>query len=215
MKKEESKFEELEKVYPLTELVEDIYDIDKETAKNYEACYKELQRIDKVLRQISDFSMTTGVVQRNRDRYVLMIRELISDRELKKVIVKISRNKKLTEIEDDMYHEFFYKYIDNEKDKEIFNGMRLINKKIENITGKVTRFVNIIPTYFDIESTDLMNIVLDEYETKVDELNVWLKKRCEQLDEIDDERYKEKILRGLAQYGVRNIKEEKSKDKKS
>ncbi|AWZ49679.1 hypothetical protein C3495_13115 [Clostridiaceae bacterium 14S0207] len=215
IKKESNKAEEVKKVYPLSELVEEIYLVNKETSKNYDACYKELQRIDKVLRGTSDYFMTKGILEDYKEKYILTIKEIVNENELKKIILKIGSNKNLTEQEHKKYTEFMLKNINDENVKEKVNDMELIRQKIDKINSKVNYIINVIPNYFDVESTDLMKIVLDEYEKQIDELHKTIQKRCEELDEIDDIRYKEKLIQTLTAYGSNNIKNIKSKDKKS
>lgn len=206
MKNESNKSEELKKVYPLSELIEEIYNVNKETSKNYDACYKELQRIDKALRGGSDYSMTKGILEEHKEKYVSTIKGIVSDSELKKVIFKLSSNKELTEQELKKYNEFMLKNVSDTNLKEKVNDMDLIRQKIDRITGKVNRAVNIVPNYFEVESTDLMKTVLDEYEKEIDKLHIWMQKRCEELDEIDDIRYKERLMKSLTGYGIGNIK---------
>lgn len=215
IKNESDKPEEVKKVYPLSKLVGEIYSVNKETSKNYDACYKELQRIDKVLRGTSDYSMTKGILEDYKEKYVLTIKEIVNDNELKKIILKIDSNKKLTEQEHKRYTEFMLKNINDENVKEKVNDMELVRQKIDKINNKVNYIINVIPNYFDVESTDLMKIVLDEYEKEIDKLHERIQKRCEELDEIDDIRYKEKLMKTLTWYGSNNIKNMKSKDKKS
>ncbi|MBZ9633390.1 hypothetical protein [Clostridium sp. FP1] len=215
MKNESNKDEEIKKVYSLSELVEEIYLVNKETSKNYDACYKELQRIDKVLRGNSDYSMSKGILEDHKEKYVSSIKKIVNDSELKKIIAKIGSNKKLTDEEYKKYTEFMLKNINDENIKEKVNDMESIKQKIEKIDSKVKYIINLIPNYFDVESTDLMEIVLDEYEKEIDKLHKKIQERCEELDEIDDMRYKEKLIKTLTGYGSNNIRNMKSKDKKS
>ena len=75
--------------------------------------------------------------------------------------------------------------------------------------------MKVILNYFDVDSTDLMNIVLDKYEKGINELHDEIEKKCKELDAIDDERYRQKLLRTLSQYGEKNLKMKNNKSKKS
>lgn len=192
------------KIYPLSDLVEEIYDTNKDS-ESFASNYKDLQRIDKVLRGTSDYDRSKGILEENKDKYVETLKKVISNGDIKSIISKIGKEKKLTEEEHNKYTKFILENLSDDSVKVKVDELDEIGKRISKIESKVKYILNVIPNYFDVESTDLMKIVLDKYEEGINELHDEIKKKCEELDIIDDERYKQKILRTFSKYGEKNL----------
>lgn len=196
-------------IYSLKELVEEIYDIDK-NSNCFDSNYKDLQRIDSALRGSSDYYITKGILKENKDKYVKLIKKIISNDEIKKIVKKIGKNKILTEEEDKKYVEFMLDNFDSgDSLKENIEELKKINKRITKIENEVKYILYGIPKYFECESTDLMNIVLDVYEEGIKKLHQEIKNKCKELDSIDNTVFEEKLI-ALLKYGEKNLKDEKN-----
>ena len=202
------------RVYPLSDLVEEIYDTNKDS-ESFAANYKDLQRIDKVLRGSSDYNKSKGILEENKDKYVKTIKKVIVKGEIKSIINKIRKADTLTEEEHNKYTKFILENLSDDSVKAKIDELDEIGKRISQIESKVKHILKVIPNYFDVDSTDLMNIVLDKYEKGINELHDEIEKKCKELDAIDDERYRQKLLRTLSQYGEKNLKMKNNKSKKS
>ena len=193
------------KVYSLSHLVEEIYNIDKDS-NSFEANYKDLQRLDKVLRGNSDYDISKGILEENKDKYVETLKKVIANDDIKRIIKKMGSKKEITEEEYKKYTKFMLENLADDSMKSKVDELDKIYNKISQIESKIKDILNVIPNYFDVESTDLMKIVLDEYENRIDKLHDDIKKKCKELDVIDDKRYKQKLLRAFSQYGEKNLK---------
>lgn len=193
------------KVYPLSDLVEEIYNTNKDSG-SFASNYKDLQRIDKVLRGTSDYDRSKGILEENKDKYVENLKKVINNGDIRSIINKIGKAKKLTEEEHDKYTKFILENLSDDSVKAKVDELDEVGKKISQIESKVKYILNVIPNYFDVESTDLMKIVLDKYEDGINRLHAEIEKKCKELDAIDDERYKQKLLKTFNQYGEKNLK---------
>lgn len=214
------KNEETQKnIYSLSDLVEEIYDI-KSDSESFPSNYKDLLRIDKALRGVSDYNVSQGILEENKKKYIQLIKNIIRNPDIKKIVKRIEQNKHLTDEEYNKYTQFMLENLSDDKVGLKVKELGEIRKRIKSIEYKVRYILNIIPRYFDEESIDLMEIVLDKYEQGINKLHDEIKELCEELDSIDDERYKQKLIRTFSQYTEKNLNIEnnifkKSKDKKS
>lgn len=192
------------KIYPLMDLVEKIYDTD-ENSESFNANYKDLLRIDKALRGVSDYDISQGILEENKDKYIKTVRKVVGNPDIKRIIKKVGLKKTLTGEEHNKYTKFMLENLSDDSVKSKVDELDEIVKRISQIESKVKHILNVIPNYFDVESTDLMKIVLDKYENGINELHDEIKKKCKELDSIDDERYEQKMLRTFLQYGEKSL----------
>lgn len=192
------------KIYPLMDLVEKIYDTD-ENSESFDANYKDLLRIDKALRGVSDYDISQGILEENKDKYIKTVRKVVGNPDIKRIIKKVGLKKTLTGEEHNKYTKFMLENLSDDSVKSKVDELDEIVKRISQIESKVKHILNVIPNYFDVESTDLMKIVLDKYEQGINKLHDEIEKQCKELDSIDDERYEQKMLRTFLQYGEKSL----------
>ena len=200
-------------VYYLTDLIPEIWDINDYTLKNIKSYEKELQRIDKSLRGTSDFDKTRGILKQNKDKYVRLVKDIVANSEIKKIITKVGKRKELTELENTLYMEFMMEHEDNQEVKEKIADTLEIEKTVKKIHNEVNHILHVLCNYFDTDSIDLTKIAILEYEAGISSLSKKIKEKCEELDIIDDMRYEEKLRQTFSVYGEKHIKKEKQGQK--
>lgn len=192
------------KIYPLSDLVEEIYGTNKDS-ESFASNYKDLQRIDKALRRTSDYDRSKGILEENKYKYVETLKKVIANGDIKSIISKIGKEKKLTEEEHNKYIKFMLENLSDDSIKVKLDELDEIWNRISKIESEVKYMLNVIPNYFEVESTDLMKILLDKCENGINELHDEIQKKYEELYIIDNERYKHKILRTFFKYGEKNL----------
>ncbi|MGC5816009.1 hypothetical protein [Clostridium perfringens] len=84
----------VEKVYSLRELVPEIYADLSQNTEAMESHYKELTRIDKAFRSLSDIPESKGIIESCKDNFVNLMKAIISSPDAKKILRKVSQKKR-------------------------------------------------------------------------------------------------------------------------
>lgn len=201
--------EDEKEIYYLTDLIPEIWDINDYTIQNIKAYEKELQRIDKSIRTVSDFGMTTGILKQNKDKYVRLVKDIVSNSVIKKIITKIGNGKELTEQENTLYIEFMMEHEDNQEIKQKVADTLEIEKTVKKIRKEVNHILHVLCNYFDTDSIDLTKTAILEYEKGISNLSREIEKTCERLDVIDAMRYTERLQQISSAYGDKYINKKK------
>lgn len=192
-------------VYFLTDLIPEIWDINDYTIQSIDSYKKELQRIDASLRGMSDFNKTQGILRENKDRYVRLVKDIVADREIKRIVTKVGKGKELTESEYTLYMKFMMEHEDNPEVKEKVEDTIEIEKTVKKIRNEVNHILQVLCDYFDTDSIDLTKAAILQYEEGISRLSREIQQRCEELDVIDNMRYEAKLEATFSKYGDKHI----------
>lgn len=197
----------MKEVYSLRELVKDIYGTSEYKDNSFEANYKELQRIDEVLRQNSDYSQLKGILKENKDKYIGLMKDIVSDSDLKKSIEKLNKGKKVKYEELEHIVNIYLKHNLQLKDRvDRYNDM---HRKLEMIQDKEIGLLKGIIEYFTEEELLIVEenifndtlkkieLLTDEYKNKVDKICREAIDTCKYYDKIDDQIYTAKLINTL------------------
>lgn len=197
----------MEEVYSLKSLVSDIYGTSEKMGTTYEANYKELQRIDKIIRRNSDYSQVKGILKENKDKYVALMKDIVFNNDVKSSIEKLNKGKKITYEEIQTIINIYLKHDPKLKNRvDTYNDM---HRKLEIAQGKAIGILKGIIEYFTVEelliveesifNDTLSKIVLltDEYKNQVDSICKDAIEKCEYYNKIDNQIYTHKLINTL------------------
>lgn len=211
----------MQKVYSLRELVPYIFGVD-ENNSSFEANYKELVRLNNIVKYNTDYKHMQGILEENKDNYIRLMKNIIESGDVKKLIKKLNEGKALTNKEFEKIIRVFFDSLGNKKSEveEKVNKIDSLEERMYKIQNMSVYILKEILTYFCEDAFFLtenvfndiandMEIILDEYDNKVNNLFKKAKAKCNELDELDDEIYSEKIIKGY----ISSIENKKFKDK--
>ncbi|WP_297639027.1 hypothetical protein [uncultured Clostridium sp.] len=213
-----------QKVYSLRELVPEIFGVGEES-NSFESKYKELVRLNNLVKMNTDYSDMQGVLAENKDNYVRLMKNIdTSTDDVKKLIKKFNERKLLTREEFEKIMAVFINSLGTKKD-EVKEKIDIINKleeKMYKIQDENMYILKEVLTYFCDDAIFLtegvfneiakeMQNLLDEHKGKVNNLLKVAKSRFKELDVIDDEIYETKLIKGY----ISSIEDKKFKDKYS
>lgn len=199
----------MKEVYSLKELVKDIYGVEENVGlgNTFEANYKELQRLDKVIRQNSNYSNLKGILAVNKERYVNFIKDIISNSELKKSVEDLNKGKKISYEKLQAVIEVYLKYNDDLRFRvERYNYM---HNQVEIIQGKSIGILKAIIEYFNEEELLLVEEMIfndtlkkienvtSEYKRQIEMICNDAIKTCQYYDKIEDRIYISKLMKTL------------------
>lgn len=199
----------IEKVYSLRELVPEIYGIDPTKSKNVDAHYKELTRVDKLLRGLSDVPESKGIMESYKENYVNLMKAIIfDDGNFKNILNKICNNKKVSNEECMSLINLMLNNLSGEskRDKVEYKISKYdeFYKRIENIEERTTGILSGVVKYFDEDALFLtyevfkdceekISLILDNFEKEIKEVEDYVNLRKGQLDYINDMIFDDKI----------------------
>lgn len=211
----------MEKVYSLRELVPEIFGVD-ENREMFEANYKELVRLNNIVKYNTDYRYLQGVSEENKDNYVRLMKNIIESGDVKKLIKKFNEEKKFTNEEFEKIKNIFLNSLGNERSEveAKINKVELLEERMYGIQNRSIYILGEVLTYFCDEALFLtegvfndianeMEAILDEYDNKVNNLLKKAKIKCNELDDLDDEIYINKIIKGY----ISSIENKKFQDK--
>lgn len=211
----------MQKVYSLRELVPEIFGVD-ENREMFEANYKELVRLNNIVKYNTDYRYLQGVSEENKDNYVRLMKNIIESGDVKKLIKKFNEEKKFTNEEFEKIKNIFLNSLGNERSEveAKINKVELLEERMYGIQNRSIYILREVLTYFCDEALFLtegvfndianeMEAILDEYDNKVNNLLKKAKIKCNDLDDLDDEIYINKIIKGY----ISSIENKKFQDK--
>lgn len=211
----------MQKVYSLRELVPEIFGVD-ENREMFEANYKELVRLNNIVKYNTDYRYLQGVSEENKDNYVRLMKNIIESGDVKKLIKKFNEEKKFTNEEFEKIKNIFLNSLGNERSEveAKINKVELLEERMYGIQNRSIYILGEVLTYFCDEALFLtegvfndianeMEAILDEYDNKVNNLLKKAKIKCNELDDLDDEIYINKIIKGY----ISSIENKKFQDK--
>lgn len=211
----------MQKVYSLRELVPAIFGVD-ENSEMFEANYKELVRLNNIVKYNTDYRYLQGVSEENKDNYVRLMKNIIESGDVKKLIKKFNEEKKFTNEEFEKIKNIFLNSLGNERSEveAKINKVELLEERMYGIQNRSIYILGEVLTYFCDEALFLtegvfndianeMEAILDEYDNKVNNLLKKAKIKCNELDDLDDEIYINKIIKGY----ISSIENKKFQDK--
>ncbi|MDK0627811.1 hypothetical protein P5F04_13035 [Clostridium perfringens] len=198
----------VEKVYSLRELVPEIYADVSQNTEAMESHYKELIRIDKAFRSLSDIPESKGIIESCKDNFVNLMKAIISSPDAKKILRKVSQKKEITLEEHILLQSIILENMGKEKEllESKISKYNEFYERIETIDGRMTKLLSFITEYFDEESLFLtdeifsecekkINLILDNFEKEVKELEEYTMNKVKDVDFIDDTIFEEKITK--------------------
>ncbi|HFF9301879.1 hypothetical protein ACV3XI_12695 [Clostridium perfringens] len=198
----------VEKVYSLRELVPEIYNVNPKDSKAIDAHYKELNRVDKAFRSLSDVPDSKGIIESCKDNFVNLMRAIIFSHDAKKILRKVSQKKEITLEEHMLLQSIILENMGKEQERleSKISKYNEFYERIETIDGRMTKLLSFITEYFDEESLFLtdeifsecekrINLILDNFEKEVKELEEYTMNKVKDVDSIDDMIYEEKITK--------------------
>ena len=211
----------MQKVYSLRELVPEIFGVD-ENSEIFESNYKELVRLNNIVKYNTDYRYLQGVSEENKDNYVRLMKNIIESGDVKKLIKKFNEEKEFTNEEFEKIKNIFLNSLGNERSEveAKINKVELLEERMYGIQNRSIYILREVLTYFCDEALFLtegvfndianeMEAILDEYDNKVNNLLKKAKIKCNELDDLDDEIYINKIIKGY----ISSIENKKFQDK--
>ncbi|WP_338631017.1 hypothetical protein [Clostridium baratii] len=211
----------MQKVYSLRELVPYIFEVD-ENNSSFEANYKELVRLNNIVKYNTDYKHMQGIPEENKDNYIRLMKNIIESGDVKKLIKKFNEGKSLKNEEFEKIIGVFFASLGNGKNEVEgkVNRLHSLEERMYELQDRSTYILKEVLTYFCDDAFFLtedifndiandMEIILDEYDNKVKNLLKKAKAKCNELDELDDEIYSEKIIKGY----ISSIANKKFRDK--
>lgn len=198
----------IEKVYSLRELVPEIYNVNPKDSKAIDAHYKELTRVDKDFRSLSDIPESKGIIESCKDNFVNLMKAIIFSPDARKILRKVSQKKEITIEEHMLLQSIILNNSGKEKDslKYKISKFEEFFERIESIDERMTGLLSFITEYFDEEALFLtdeifsecekrINLILDNFEKEVKELEEYTMNKVKDVDAIDDMIFEEKITK--------------------
>lgn len=198
----------IEKVYSLRELVPEIYNVNPKDSKAIDAHYKELTRVDKDFRALSDIPESKGIIESCKDNFVNLMKAIIFSPDARKILRKFSQKKEITLEEHMLLQSIILNNSGKEKDslKYKISKFEEFFERIESIDERMTGLLSFITEYFDEEALFLtdeifsecekrINLILDNFENEVKELEKYTMSNVKAVDFIDDMIFGDKITK--------------------
>lgn len=201
----------MQKTYSLAELVEEIFGIDEDNVA-FESHYKKLQRLDKLIRQNSDFQKTQGISEENRDSYVKFMKIIHNEPDKEEILKKISKGKYISEGEHEKLRDVYFRSKELEVHKELKNKVDNYDKlysKLEHMQARGLSTLEAIRGYFFEslfpleeaifnETLNQLYNITDKYIEEVNKVCEKAKNTCMLYDELDNRIFESMLLKSVS-----------------